>query len=84
MIIGCTLAGLAGATLLLFDGIFQENLTQSEGFIAVALVYFGAWRPAGVMAGSLLYGAGRRGRPDVEDARDHPAPPRTSPRRRPR
>jgi simple sugar transport system permease protein len=56
VLIGCTLAGLAGAALLLYDGIFMENLTQSEGFIAVALVYFGAWRPVGVMGGSLLYG----------------------------
>jgi simple sugar transport system permease protein len=56
VLIGCVLAGLAGAALLMFDGIFQENLTQSEGFIAVALVYFGAWRPTGVMGGSLLYG----------------------------
>jgi general nucleoside transport system permease protein len=56
VLIGCTLAGLAGATLLVLYGIFQENLTQGEGFIAVALVYFGAWRPYGVMAGSLLYG----------------------------
>jgi simple sugar transport system permease protein len=56
VILGCSMAGLAGATLLLLDGIFQENLTQSAGFIAVALVYFGAWRPAGVMSGSLLYG----------------------------
>ncbi len=56
VVIGCALAGLAGATLLLLVGIFQQDLTNSEGFIAVALVYFGAWRPAGVMAGSLLYG----------------------------
>ncbi len=56
VLIGCALAGLAGAALLLFVGIFQQNLTNSEGFIAVALVYFGAWRPIGVMAGSLLYG----------------------------
>jgi len=56
VVFGCTMAGLAGATLLLLDGIFEENLTQSAGFIAVALVYFGAWRPAGVMTGSLLYG----------------------------
>jgi general nucleoside transport system permease protein len=56
VIIGSTLAGLAGATLLIETGIFQENLTQSAGFIAVALVYFGAWRPVGVMAGALLYG----------------------------
>jgi simple sugar transport system permease protein len=56
VMLGCTFAGLAGASLLLYDGIFQTNLTQSEGFIAVALVYFGAWRPIGVMGGSLLYG----------------------------
>ncbi len=56
VILGCALAGLAGATLLMFIGIFQEDITNSEGFIAVALVYFGAWRPLGVMAGSLLYG----------------------------
>jgi simple sugar transport system permease protein len=56
VLIGCTMAGLAGAALLLYDGIFMENLTQSEGFIAVALVYFGAWRPLGVMGGSVLYG----------------------------
>ena len=31
-------------------------MTNGIGFIAVALVYFGAWRPIGVLAGSLLYG----------------------------
>jgi general nucleoside transport system permease protein len=56
VLIGCSLAGLAGTSLMLYAGIFQMNLTQSEGFIAVALVYFGAWRPVGVMGGSLLYG----------------------------
>jgi general nucleoside transport system permease protein len=56
VLIGCTMAGIAGAALLLYDGIFMENLTQSEGFIAVALVYFGAWKPVGVMGGSVLYG----------------------------
>jgi ABC-type uncharacterized transport system permease subunit len=56
VIVGSTLAGLAGAALAIELGIFQQNLTQGEGFIAVALVYFGAWRPFGVMAGSLLYG----------------------------
>ena len=54
--IGSTLAGLAGATLLLDIGIFQQNITNAQGFIAVALVYFGGWRPVGVMLGSLLYG----------------------------
>jgi simple sugar transport system permease protein len=56
VIFGSTMAGIAGAGLAVQLGIFQQNLTQGQGFIAVALVYFGAWRPLGVMAGSLLYG----------------------------
>jgi simple sugar transport system permease protein len=50
------LAGLAGAVLSIELGIFQQNLTNGQGFIAIALVYFGAWRPTGVMAGALLFG----------------------------
>ncbi len=54
--VGNALAGLAGAALALELGIFQQNLTNGHGFIAIALVYFGAWRPSGVMAGSLVFG----------------------------
>lgn len=54
--IGGTLAGVAGAALAIDLGIFQQNLTNAQGFIAIALVYFGAWRPLGVMTGALLYG----------------------------
>ena len=36
--------------------MFQQNLTNGLGFIAVALVYFGAWRAKWVMAGAMLYG----------------------------
>ena len=54
--IGGVLAGAAGAVLAIGLGIFQQNLTNAQGFIAIALVYFGAWRPIGVMAGALVYG----------------------------
>jgi len=54
--IGGTLAGIAGAILAIDLGIFQQNITNAQGFIAIALVYFGAWRPLGIMLGSLLYG----------------------------
>ncbi len=54
--IGGVLAGAAGAVLATSLGIFQQNLTNAQGFIAIALVYFGAWRPLGVMAGALVYG----------------------------
>ncbi len=55
-IIGGTLAGLAGGVLAISLGIFQQNLTNGAGFIAIALVYFGAWRPIGIMLGALLFG----------------------------
>lgn len=54
--IGAGLAGLAGASLsLALVNLFQENLTAGMGFIAVALVYFGGWRPVGILAGALLF-----------------------------
>ncbi|MEN8234604.1 MAG: ABC transporter permease [Actinomycetota bacterium] len=55
-IIGGTLAGIAGGVLAISLGIFQQNLTNAAGFIAIALVYFGAWRPIGIMLGALLFG----------------------------
>lgn len=56
VLVGCAMAGLAGTALAMELGIFQQNLTSGQGFIAIALVYFGAWRATGVLAGSLLYG----------------------------
>jgi simple sugar transport system permease protein len=54
--IGGVLAGVAGASLSIsLLNIFQENLTNGQGFIAVALVYFGSWTPVGVMLGALLF-----------------------------
>jgi general nucleoside transport system permease protein len=54
--IGGILAGIAGASLsLALINLFQENMTSGIGFIAVALVYFGGWRPWGVLAGALLF-----------------------------
>ena len=54
--LGSMLAGLAGASLSIsLVNLFQENLTAGQGFIAVALVYFGAWRPVGIMGGALLF-----------------------------
>jgi simple sugar transport system permease protein len=54
--LGSGLAGMAGASLsLALVNLFQENLTAGMGFIAVALVYFGGWRPLGILAGALLF-----------------------------
>jgi ABC-type uncharacterized transport system permease subunit len=54
--LGSVLAGVAGASLsVALLNLFQENLTAGLGFIAVALVYFGGWRPAGILVGTLLF-----------------------------
>jgi ABC-type uncharacterized transport system permease subunit len=53
---GAVMAGLAGAALSISVlNLFQDNLTAGQGFIAVALVYFGGWSPLGVMGGALLF-----------------------------
>ncbi|MDE2776208.1 MAG: ABC transporter permease [Chloroflexota bacterium] len=55
-IIGGMMAGLAGASLsIALINLFQQNLTAGQGFIAVALVYFGGWRPYAVAAGAMLF-----------------------------
>lgn len=56
VIVGGMFAGLAGASLsIALVRVFQQNLTAGQGFIAVALVYFGGWRPYWVLAGAMLF-----------------------------
>ncbi len=51
------LAGLAGATLTLAaTNTFVEGVTAGRGFVALAVVVFGRWSPAGVLAGALVFG----------------------------
>ena len=53
---GGILSGVAGASLsIALLNVFQQNMTSGLGFIAVALVYFGGWRPLGVLLGALLF-----------------------------
>ncbi len=54
--LGGLLAGVAGASLSIsLLNIFQEGMTNGQGFIAVALVYFGSWTPFGVLIGAMLF-----------------------------
>ncbi|MCB9456985.1 MAG: ABC transporter permease [Anaerolineaceae bacterium] len=54
--LGGVMSGLAGASLsIALLKVFQQNLTSGMGFIAVALVYFGGWRPFGILAGAMLF-----------------------------
>lgn len=54
--LGGVFSGIAGASLsIALLNIFQQNMTAGLGFIAVALVYFGGWRPFGVLFGALIF-----------------------------
>jgi general nucleoside transport system permease protein len=51
------LAALGGAYLSVgFVGSFNQDMTEGRGFIALAAVIFGRWRPGGALAATLLFG----------------------------
>jgi ABC-type uncharacterized transport system permease subunit len=54
---GGGLVGLAGASLTLeLSDTFLEGMTAGRGFVALALVAFGRWRPAPVAAACVAFG----------------------------
>ena len=58
-IAGCMLMGMGGA--FLSTGLlnsFQESMTANRGFIALAAVIFGKYKPTGVMLATMLFALG--------------------------
>ncbi len=58
ILFGGVMGGLAGGTLVLAQaGTFAENMSAGRGFIAIAIVVLGRWRPIGTMVAALVFGA---------------------------
>ena len=57
VVISGMLAALGGAYITIgFVHSFNENITAGRGFIALAALIFGMWRPLGAFAAALLFG----------------------------
>ena len=57
VIISGGLAGLGGAFISTeLSGLFQGGNSAGRGFIGLAALIFGNWRPGGVLLGALLFG----------------------------
>jgi general nucleoside transport system permease protein len=55
--IGCSLVAIGGATIIVTQGgNFQPNITSGQGFIALAIVVLGRFRPGWIVFGALLFG----------------------------
>jgi ABC-type uncharacterized transport system permease subunit len=56
VVISGALAGMGGVFLVFIAGIYRENQTGGRGFIGLAALIFGNWRPGGLAAGASLFG----------------------------
>ncbi|QUH04961.1 ABC transporter permease [Saccharopolyspora erythraea] len=58
VIVSGALAGIGGAALILNPGQagYLENQTNNRGYIGLAAMIFGNWRPGGLLGGAALFG----------------------------
>ncbi len=57
VLVSGALAGLAGGFLVLVaSNLYREGQTGGRGYIGLAAMIFGNWRPGGLAAGAMLFG----------------------------
>ena len=56
VIMGGALAGIGGVAFMAAQGQFQPGYTSGLGYIALAALIFGRWRPSGAVVASVLFG----------------------------
>ena len=56
VIVSGALAGFGGAYLAVISSIYRDGQTSGRGFIGLAAMIFGNWRPGGLAAGAGLFG----------------------------
>jgi ABC-type uncharacterized transport system permease subunit len=56
VVVSGALAGLGGVFLVFVANLYREGQTNGRGFIGLAALIFGNWRPGGLAAGASLFG----------------------------
>jgi general nucleoside transport system permease protein len=57
VLVSGALAGLAGGFIVLVGaGLYQNGITNGRGYIGLAAMIFGNWRPGGMLLGAALFG----------------------------
>jgi simple sugar transport system permease protein len=57
VLVSGAIAGLAGGFIVLVGaGLYQNGITNGRGYIGLAAMIFGNWRPGGMLLGAALFG----------------------------
>jgi simple sugar transport system permease protein len=56
VIMGGAVAGLGGVAFMATQGQFQPGYTSGLGYVALAALIFGRWKPSGAVVASILFG----------------------------
>jgi simple sugar transport system permease protein len=56
VVLGGAIAGIGGVAFMASQGQFQPGYTSGLGYIALAAMIFGRWRPSGAVVASMIFG----------------------------